>query len=234
MVSIIKSMALNGIDGYLVEVQTDVTSGIPSFNVVGLPDTSIKESKERVKASIKNININIPSRKILVNLSPADKRKEGTRFDLPIALGILVSCGIVKIGRMKDFNRTIYLGELSLDGKIERVKGVLPMCIEAKELGIKKAIVPKANALEVSVLKDFEIIPVSTLKEIISNNPPISEDQIVKEEKEKSHERFKVNEEENNTILTINHYNYYNLKKDLTKIYNFTLFFSIVKSFFIN
>lgn len=167
MLSIVKSMALEGLEGYLVEVQTNITGGIPGFSVVGLPDTSIKEAKDRVIASIKNTGIDIPSRKILVNLAPADKKKEGTIFDLPIATGMLIAMGKIKKENLENFEQTIFLGELSLDGKVNRVKGVLPMCIEAKELGIKRAIVPRANAREAAVIEELEIIPVSTLQEVI-------------------------------------------------------------------
>ena len=167
MFSTVKSMSLDGLDGYLVEVETDIAPGLPSFSVVGLPDTSIKEAKERVRASIKNSYIEFPSRKILVNLSPADKRKEGTGFDLPIAIGILISMGIIKQENLSGYEQTIFLGELSLDGKVNRVKGILPMCMDAKELGIRRAIVPKQNAREAGVIEDLEIIPVSNLDEVI-------------------------------------------------------------------
>lgn len=167
MYSIVKTISLNGLDGYLVDVETDISSGLPAFNVVGLPDVSIKEAKERVRACIKNSNIDIPSRKILVNLAPADKRKEGTGFDLPIAVGILIAIGIVKKEKLDSFENTVFLGELSLDGKINRIKGILPMCIEAKNLGIKRIIVPKSNAREAAVIEELEIIPVHTLTEVI-------------------------------------------------------------------
>lgn len=167
MFSTVKSMSLDGLDGYLVEVQTDISPGLPSFGVVGLPDTSINEAKERVKASIKNSGIEIPNRRILVNLAPADKRKEGTGFDLPIAVGILIATGMIKQGARVGFEQTIFLGELSLDGKVNRVKGVLPMCMDAKELGIRRVIVPKSNAREAAVIEDLDIIPVSDLEEVI-------------------------------------------------------------------
>lgn len=167
MFSTVKSMSLDGLDGYLVEVETDISPGLPSFNVVGLPDTSIKEAKERVRASIKNSCIDFPSRKILVNLAPADKRKEGTGFDLPIAIGILIATGMIRKEKLEGFEQTIFLGELSLDGKVNRVKGVLPMCMDAKELGIRRAIVPKQNAREAAVIEELEIIPVSNLDEVI-------------------------------------------------------------------
>lgn len=167
MLSTVKSMSLDGLEGYLIEIQTDISNGLPSFEVVGLPDASVKEAKERVKIAIKNLDIDIPSRKILINLAPADRRKEGTIFDLPIAIGILTAIGKIKKEKFEDFDRSIFLGELSLNGRINRVKGVLPMCIEASNLGIKKVILPKSNAREAAVIKDLEVIPVASLQEVI-------------------------------------------------------------------
>lgn len=163
----IKSMSLEGLSGYLVEIQTDVSGGLPNFDVVGLPDMRVKESKERVRLAIKNSGIEFPSRKIVVNLAPADKRKEGTFFDLPIAVGILIAIGEIRSIKIKDFESTIFLGELSLDGNINRVNGILPMCIEALELGIKRVIIPKENELEASIIKGLDIIPVENLLELI-------------------------------------------------------------------
>ncbi len=167
MLSKIKSMSLEGLTGYLVEIQTDVSGGLPNFEIVGLPDARVKEAKERVRTAIKNSGIEFPSRKIIVNLAPADIRKEGTFFDLSIAIGILLAIGEISKIKIKDFESTIFLGELSLDGNINRVNGVLPMCIEAMELGIKRVILPKENAIEASIIKGLEIIPVNNLKEVI-------------------------------------------------------------------
>lgn len=133
----------------------------------GLPDIRVKEAKQRVRSAIKNSGIEFPSRKIVVNLAPADKRKEGTFFDLPIAIGILVAIGKIKKTAIEDFDSTIFLGELSLDGKINEVNGILPMCIEAVDLGIKRVIIPSQNSVEASIIKDLDIIPVSDLNEVI-------------------------------------------------------------------
>ena len=165
MLSIVKSIALHGLQGYLVNIQVDVSSGMPSFEIVGLPDTSIKESRERVKTAIRNSTFEFLSRKIVVNLAPASTRKEGSIFDLPIAVGILIASNIISNISLED---TIFMGELSLDGSIEPIKGILPICIEAKRLGIKKIILPKANSKEASIITDIEIIPVSSLSEVIS------------------------------------------------------------------
>lgn len=164
MLSIVKSMALYGLEGYVVNVQVDVSSGMPNWEIVGLPDTSIKEAKERVRTAIKNSGFELQSRKIVVNLAPADTRKMGSSFDLPIAVGVLTSLEKVKQQNLSD---TIFIGELSLDGKINPVSGILPMCIEAKKLGIKRAIIPEENLPETSVLKEIQILGVNHLKQVV-------------------------------------------------------------------
>lgn len=164
MLSIVKTMSLHGLDGFLVEVEVDISSGLPYWEIVGLPDISLKESKERVRIAIKNSEEEFPSRRIVVNLAPANTKKEGSFFDLPIAIGILLSTLRIQNEELDDY---ILIGELSLDGKIKKVNGILPMCIEAAKLGIKKAIVPKENAKEAAIVKELEIIPVETLTQTI-------------------------------------------------------------------
>ena len=164
MIANVKTISLNGIDGNLVEVQTDITGGLPMFEIVGLPDASVRESKERIKSAIKNSKIEFPSRRIIINLAPASSRKEGTSYDLPIAIGILAALEEVICENLEN---TIFIGELSLDGKINRVNGILPMCIEALNLGIKRVILPKANEREAAVVKNLEIIGVKNLKEVV-------------------------------------------------------------------
>lgn len=164
MISIIKTIALNGLEGELIEVQTDITSGLPNFEIVGLPDISVRESKERIKSAIKNSNIEFPSRKILINLAPANTKKWGTSYDLPIAIGILKSLEKIKNEKLEN---TIFIGELSLNGKINHVNGILPICIEAVNLGIKRIFLPKANEREASIIKGLEIIGVRNLNECI-------------------------------------------------------------------
>lgn len=164
MISNVKTISLSGIDGNLVEVQTDITSGLPNFEIVGLPDTSVRESKERIRSAIKNSEIEFPSRRIIINLAPASTKKEGSSYDLPIAVGILVALNEIN---NSDLINTIFLGELALDGKVNCVKGILPMCIEALNLGIKKVIIPKANVKEASVIENLEVIGVSNLKEVV-------------------------------------------------------------------
>lgn len=167
MLSKVKSISLIGLEGNLIEVQTDIGNGIPEFEIVGLPDTSVRESKKRIESAIKNSKIEFPSKKILINLAPANIRKEGSSFDLPIAIGILISIGILPNLNYSEIVNTIFIGELSLDGKINRTNGVFAMCEEAKELGIKRVIIPKANSNEVSVIKGLDIIPVITLRDVI-------------------------------------------------------------------
>lgn len=165
MLSIVKSMSLSGLDGYLVSVQVDVSSGIPAWEIVGLPDISVRESKERVKTAIKNSGYELLSRKIVINLAPADTKKEGSFFDLPIAIGILAS---LKVIQQKNLQDIVFLGELSLDGSINKINGVLPMCIEAKKLGIKKVILPVENAKEAAVVKDIQIIGAKSLIQVVA------------------------------------------------------------------
>lgn len=165
MLSIVKSMGLHGLDGYLIEVQVDVSSGLPSWEVVGLPDISVKEAKERVKTAIKNSDIEFPSRRILVNLAPANTKKEGSLFDLPIAIGILIATEVIENVNLENY---IFIGELSLNGKLNKVKGVLPMCIEASRLGIKNVILPEENAKEAAIAKDLNVIPAKNLKQVVN------------------------------------------------------------------
>lgn len=164
MLAIVNSMSLHGLDGYLVEVQVDVSSGLPFWEVVGLPDTSVKEAKERVKTAIKNSGQELFSKRVIVNLAPADMRKEGSSFDLPIAIGIMIATEIIPENKVY---KTAFIGELSLDGKINKVNGILPMCIEAKKLGINKIIIPEENAKEAGVVSGIKIIPARHLKQVI-------------------------------------------------------------------
>jgi len=164
MLSIVKSMSLLGLDGYLIYVQVDVSGGLPGWEIVGLPDISVKEAKERVRTAIKNSGYELQSRKIIVNLAPANTKKEGSFFDLPIAIGILACNEIIN---RQIYENMAFIGELSLDGRINKVNGILSMCIEAKKLGIKKVIVPKENAKEASVVNGIKIFGAETLKQVV-------------------------------------------------------------------
>ena len=164
MLSIVKSMSLQGLEGFLVDVQVDVSAGMPNWEVVGLPDATVKESKERVRTAIKNSGFDFQSRRIVINLAPADTRKEGSFFDLPIAIGILIDFQDIKF---QELNDTVFIGELSLNGKLNKVNGILPMCIEAKKLGIKRIILPEENAKEAAIVADLEVIGATNLKEVV-------------------------------------------------------------------
>lgn len=164
MYSKLKTCVLQGLDGNIVEVETDLSRGMPVFNIVGLADTSIKESKERVRSAIKNSGYEFPLNRITINLAPANLRKEGSQIDLSIAAGILLSNGEIKD---RDFSDTIFIGELSLDGRINAIEGALPMVISMRHLNINKCIIPYENREECSVIEDIEIIPVKTLNELI-------------------------------------------------------------------
>ena len=167
MLSKVKSMSLNGLEGNLIEIQTDISNGMPEFEIVGLPDTSVKEAKKRIATAIKNSQIEFPTKKVLINLAPANIKKGGSSFDLAMAMGILIATNKIPNLNMLELTQTIFIGELSLDGKINRINGILSMCMEAKELGIKRVILSKANANEASIVRELDIIPVSNLTEII-------------------------------------------------------------------
>ena len=165
MLSIVKSIALQGLNGIIVNIEVDISHGLPSWEIVGLPDISIKESKERVRTAIKNCGIDLLSRKYVINLSPANIRKTGSIFDLAIAIGVLKSIGILSSNIV--FQNILFIGELSLDGKIEAVNGILPMCIEAFKSGIKQVVIPQKNAKEASCVTGLKVIGVSTLQETV-------------------------------------------------------------------
>ena len=165
MLSITKSMVLHGLKGFLIEVQVDISSGLPAWDIVGLPDTSVKEAKERVRTAIKNSGYELLSRKIVVNLAPANLRKEGPIFDLSIAVGILMSLDVIYD---KGANNVLLIGELSLNGNLNPISGVLPICIEAKKLGIQKVILPKQNAQEASIIDGIEILGAEDLNEVVN------------------------------------------------------------------
>ncbi len=164
MLSIVKSMSLTGLDGYLVSVQVDVSAGLPSWEIVGLPDVSVRESKERVKTAIKNSGFELQSRKIVINLAPADTKKEGSFFDLPIAIGILTCISAIRTDKLIN---TAFIGELSLNGNLNKINGVLPMCIEAKKLGITRVILPIENAKEASIVDGLEVLGVENLSQVV-------------------------------------------------------------------
>ncbi|HOM72389.1 MAG TPA: magnesium chelatase domain-containing protein, partial [Armatimonadota bacterium] len=145
MLSQVNSSAVLGIDAYIVEVEVDISGGLPRFDIVGLPDTAVQESRERVRSAVKNSGLEFPMKRITINLAPADVRKEGPAFDLPIAVGILAATGQIDPDAILD---TIVIGELSLDGSVRPVSGVLPIALKARELEIKRMVVPAHNVKE--------------------------------------------------------------------------------------
>ncbi len=162
MLSKVTSFALNGLDGVPVEVETDINKGMVSFDLVGLPDTAVKESKERVRSAIKNSRFVFPVNKITVNLAPADVKKEGSHFDLPLAVSILIASG-----QLNSDGGFVFLGELALDGALRPVTGLLPVLISARNRGFKKFVIPFANANEASYIEGTEVYALHTLRETV-------------------------------------------------------------------
>ncbi|MDP3296212.1 MAG: YifB family Mg chelatase-like AAA ATPase [Thermodesulfovibrionia bacterium] len=187
MLSKILSAALIGIDAHVVEVEVDITSrGLPHFSTVGLPDAAVKESKDRVRAALKNTGFNFPLKQITVNLAPADIKKEGSSFDLPIAMGIIVAEGIIEPRSVEGY---MISGELSLDGRIKSIKGALSMAITAREQKFKGLILPKENAKEAAVVNGIQVYGVESLPQVIEffrgnniiDSTPIDIDSAMKE-----------------------------------------------------
>lgn len=166
MLSKINSVGLMGMDGFMVEVQADISNGMPAFEIVGLPDAAVRESKERVRSAARNIGCSLPSKRIIINLAPASLKKEGPAYDLPIAAAIMSASEMLNIGDASD---CIFIGELALDGAVKPVSGVLPMVISAFSNGIKKMFVPSENAREAAIVEGAEIYPVSSLLDIINH-----------------------------------------------------------------
>lgn len=166
MFNLVKTGTLQGLKGEIISIETDISSGIPYFKMVGMVDTTIKEGRERVRGAIINSNFKFPNRKITVNFSPADIHKRGTHFDLPLAISILCASGQVQITKYFS-HQTAFLGELSLDGKIKPVKGVLPLITALKSKGITKFFLPKRNTTEASIIKDIEIYSAENLRYVV-------------------------------------------------------------------
>jgi magnesium chelatase family protein len=165
MLSEVLSASIIGIDAYPVEVEVDITSrGLPHFSMVGLPDAAVKESKDRVRAALKNIGFHFPLKQITVNLAPADLKKEGSSFDLPIAVGIIAAEGVLEPASTAGY---LFTGELSLNGAIKPVRGALSMAMRAREMGLKGIIIPEENASEAAVVKDIPVFGLKSLPDVI-------------------------------------------------------------------
>ena len=165
MLAKVMSCAVVGLEGAIVEVEVDISPGLPSFTVVGLPDTAVQEARERVRAAIRNSGCTFPTRRITVNLAPADLKKAGPAYDLPIAIGILLSSEQV----YADVTKTLFLGELSLDGSLRHTHGILPMVALAQEKGLSDVFVPADDANEASMLDGIKVIPSISLAQLVSH-----------------------------------------------------------------
>ena len=164
MYSTVLSGALHGVTAYLVSVEVDIANGLPAFLMVGSLSTEVRESRERVTVALKNVGLTLPPKRITVNLSPADRRKEGTAFDLPIAVGVLESMGMIPKGSAESI---LFLGELGLDGELKKAKGVLPVVQAAAAGGIRQCIVPKANAKEAAVVPGVTVREAANILDIL-------------------------------------------------------------------
>lgn len=164
MLAKVNSAALYGIDALRVEVEIDIAAGLPQLATVGLPEGAVRESKDRIRAALKNCGYSFPAKRITINLAPADIKKEGSAYDLPMAVGILAAEGLAQ----KDILREYFLmGELSLDGEIKPIRGALPIAVAAKKEGLKGIIVPLANSREAAVIRDIDVLGVRQLSEVV-------------------------------------------------------------------
>ena len=164
MLATLFSSSLLGIDAVPVAVEVDIAPGLPQFATVGLPDGAVKESKDRVKAGLKNAGYDFPARRITVNLAPADLKKEGAAFDLPISVGILAATGVITGRKLKEY---LIIGELSLDGSIKPVRGALPVAVTARREGYAGVILPRENVREAAVVEGIDVIGVGELAEVV-------------------------------------------------------------------
>lgn len=174
MIANVITGAIIGIEGYKITVEVDICSTIPGFTIVGLPDMAVSEAKERIRSAIKNSGYTFPSKRIVINLAPADIKKEGSGFDLPMAVGVLAANGDISFESLENVG---FLGELSLDGSLRAVNGVLPITLGLKKAGITKLVVPQENAKEAALVDGVEVYPVSDLQDVFKflNPPAISE-----------------------------------------------------------
>lgn len=166
MIAKINSAGLCGMQGYMIQAEADVSPGIPAWEIVGLPDVAVRESKERIRSAVKHAGFQIPGKRMVINLAPADVKKEGAYLDLPIALGILVSSGQLPISDMAD---AAFFGELSLDGRLRPIKGALPLAITAYQNGIRRLFLPEENAREAAVVSEIAVYGISSLGQLLEH-----------------------------------------------------------------
>ena len=163
MLAVAQSCAVVGLDGYIVQVEVDISPGLPAFNIVGLPDTAVQESRERVRSALRNRGCEFPMRRITANLAPADLKKAGPAYDLSIAVALLISTGRVMLRQ----EAAVFLGELSLDGSVRHTNGILPMVSIAKDQGYQAAYVPAADAEEAALVEGIQVYAVATLQDLL-------------------------------------------------------------------
>ena len=159
------SVGLFGIDSYMIEVEADLSQAMPSFDIVGLPDAAVKESRDRVRSALKNSGFDFPVGKVTINLAPADVRKEGSLYDLPVLIAVLT----VSRQLEGDFSDAAFIGELSLDGEVRPVNGLLSMAIQARKKGLRRFFVPAVNAAEGAVVDGLSVYPVRTVAELVEH-----------------------------------------------------------------
>ena len=164
MLAKVSSSAIFGLTFHHVDVEVDIASGLPLFTIVGLPDSAVKESKERVRAALKNSGYNVPIKRVTINLAPADLKKEGSAYDLPMAIGILAAEGLVPRDAL---DRFMIMGELSLDGRIKGIRGALPMAVGARSERVESLIVPTENAAEAAVVDGLNVYGASNLPQVV-------------------------------------------------------------------
>lgn len=156
-----------GLDSFPVEIEADIGAGLPSFTIVGLPDKAIDESKERIRAAIKNCGVEFPNHRLTINLAPADMKKEGPAFDLPMAVGILLASE--QLQHIPEYTNSLFVGELSLDGRLRHINGILPITMHAKERGYERIYLPEVNATEAALVHGIDIMPIKSLKDLIKH-----------------------------------------------------------------
>ena len=166
MLSVISTAALHGLDAVAVNVETDITNGLPVFHIVGLADAGVKEARERIRSAVVNSGCRMPTARIIINMSPADVRKRGTHLDLPMAMGILADTGQILA---EETRGCVFIGELSLDGTIRRVNGILPMLLQMERLGFRSAVIPQGNRREAGLVRGIDLYPASHLREVIDH-----------------------------------------------------------------
>ncbi|MFA4925243.1 MAG: magnesium chelatase domain-containing protein, partial [Candidatus Aminicenantales bacterium] len=160
----IPSASLHGIEAYQVEVEVDISPGLPAFIIVGLPDAAVRESKERVRAALRNCGFDFPAKKIIINLAPASRKKEGSSFDLPVALGLLAFLGVVN---RENLNRFLFVGELTLEGSLKSVRGALPFSLLAAEKKLEGLVLPRKNEKEACLVRNLPVYGLDHLLEVV-------------------------------------------------------------------